>query len=228
MQYILFITSIHKQGFIFVFSALQAHWSECVFFLISQQENNHLPSHSLQKIIMAVINNSLTCFSLSEYFWLTILVNRIIILSCFNLVIKLIYILSKFWDELSLLSFYQCGILQANNSNYTKVTLIHKEQNLWHYSKQVRHLVALVQGEPKKNRTHTILTGIHKFNSRLFFFSGYEVDSVHEKLGPYYSPTCPEVRVYKVRIISIYFCRSNKKVYGFCFFFGHPARLISN
>ena len=27
-------------------------------------------------------------------------------------------------------------------------------------------------------------TEIHKFDSSLFFFSGYEVDSVHEKLGP--------------------------------------------
>ena len=36
----------------------------------------------------------------------------------------------------------------------------------------------------KKNRTHIFLSEIHKFNSSLFFFSGYEVDSVHEKLGP--------------------------------------------
>ena len=28
------------------------------------------------------------------------------------------------------------------------------------------------------------LTEIHKFNSSRFFFSGYEVDSVHEKLEP--------------------------------------------
>ena len=39
-------------------------------------------------------------------------------------------------------------------------------------------------GWPKKNRTHIFLTEIHKFNTSLFFFSGYEVDSVHEKLGP--------------------------------------------
>ena len=39
-------------------------------------------------------------------------------------------------------------------------------------------------GWPRKNRTHIFLTEIHKFNSSLFFFSGYEVDSVHEKLGP--------------------------------------------
>ena len=36
----------------------------------------------------------------------------------------------------------------------------------------------------KKNRTHIFLTEIHKFNSSLFFFSGYKVDSVQEKLGP--------------------------------------------
>ena len=36
----------------------------------------------------------------------------------------------------------------------------------------------------KKNSTHIFLTEIHKFNSSLFFFSGYEVDPVHEKLGP--------------------------------------------
>ena len=36
----------------------------------------------------------------------------------------------------------------------------------------------------KQNRTHIFLTEIHEFNSSLFFFSGYEVDSVHEKLGP--------------------------------------------
>ena len=35
-----------------------------------------------------------------------------------------------------------------------------------------------------KNRMHIFLTEILKFNSSLFFFSGYEVDSVHEKLGP--------------------------------------------
>ena len=39
-------------------------------------------------------------------------------------------------------------------------------------------------GWPQKNRTHIFLTEIHKFNSSLFFISGYEVDSVHEKLGP--------------------------------------------
>ena len=43
----------------------------------------------------------------------------------------------------------------------------------------------------KKNRTHIFLTEIHKFISSLFFFSRYEVDSVHEKLGPLYTPTCP-------------------------------------
>ena len=41
------------------------------------------------------------------------------------------------------------------------------------------------------------------------------------------SSTCPEVWVYKIRIILLYFCRSNKNVYGFCFFFwgggGHPV-----
>ena len=35
-----------------------------------------------------------------------------------------------------------------------------------------------------KNRTHIFLTEMHKFNSSLFFFSGYEVESEHEKLGP--------------------------------------------
>ena len=46
--------------------------------------------------------------------------------------------------------------------------------------------IQFVQGDPppKKNRTHIFLTEIHKFSSSLFFFSGYEVDSVHEKLGP--------------------------------------------
>ena len=42
-----------------------------------------------------------------------------------------------------------------------------------------------LQGDKKKqNRTHMFLTEIHKFNSSLSFFSGYEVDFVHEKLGP--------------------------------------------
>ena len=36
----------------------------------------------------------------------------------------------------------------------------------------------------QKNRTNIFLTEIHKFTSSLFFFSGYEVDSVHQKLGP--------------------------------------------
>ena len=40
-----------------------------------------------------------------------------------------------------------------------------------------------VQGDPKKTEL-IFLTEIHKFYSSLFFFSGYEVDSVHEKLGP--------------------------------------------
>ena len=75
---------------------------------------------------------------------------------------------------------------------------------------------------PPKNRTHIIFWLKFK-NLILPFFLGYKVDSVHEKLGPSYSPTCPEVRVYKIRIILLYFCRSNKKVYGFCYFCGgHP------
>ena len=41
-----------------------------------------------------------------------------------------------------------------------------------------------VPHQKKKKRTHIFLTEIHKFNSTLFFFSGYEVDSLHEKLGP--------------------------------------------
>ena len=62
---------------------------------------------------------------------------------------------------------------------------------------------------PKKN---IFLTDIHKFNSSLFFFSRYEVDSVHEKLGPYqHVLVYQEVQVYKIRIILLYFCRSNKK-----------------
>ena len=40
-----------------------------------------------------------------------------------------------------------------------------------------------IQDDPNIKRTHISLTEIHKFSSRLFFFSGYEVDSVHEKLG---------------------------------------------
>ena len=36
----------------------------------------------------------------------------------------------------------------------------------------------------QKNRTLIFLTEIIKFNSSLFYFSGYEVDSLHEKLGP--------------------------------------------
>ena len=38
-------------------------------------------------------------------------------------------------------------------------------------------------GGPNKKRNPIFLTEIHKFNSSLFFYSGYEVDSVHEKLG---------------------------------------------
>ena len=35
----------------------------------------------------------------------------------------------------------------------------------------------------KKKRSHIFLTEIHKSNSSLFFFfPGYEVDSVHEKM----------------------------------------------
>ena len=74
---------------------------------------------------------------------------------------------------------------------------------------------------PPKNRTQIFLTDIHKSNCSLFFFSGYEVDSVREKLGP----TCPEVRVYKIRIILLYFCRSIKKNLWVLFFLGggdHP------
>ena len=62
------------------------------------------------------------------------------------------------------------------------------------------------------------MTEIHKFNSSLFFFPGYEVDSVHEKLRSEYSPTCAEVWVYKIRIILFYFCRSNKKSLRILFF----------
>ena len=49
------------------------------------------------------------------------------------------------------------------------------------------YIYIYTQGDPphqKKKQTHIFLTEIHKFNSSLFFFSGYEVDSVHEKLGP--------------------------------------------
>ena len=38
--------------------------------------------------------------------------------------------------------------------------------------------------DPQKIRTHIFLTEIHNIHNSLFFFSGYEVDSVHEKLGP--------------------------------------------
>ena len=79
---------------------------------------------------------------------------------------------------------------------------------------------------PPKKKTEPIyfLTEIHKFNSSLFFFTGYEVDSVQKKkkkkkLGPSYSPTCPEVQEYKIRIILLYFCRSNKKSLRVLFFF---------
>ena len=41
-----------------------------------------------------------------------------------------------------------------------------------------------LQGDQKKNRTPIFLTEIHRFNSSLFFFSGYEVESAQEKLGP--------------------------------------------
>ena len=36
----------------------------------------------------------------------------------------------------------------------------------------------------QKNKTHIFLSEIHKFNSSSFVFSGYEVDSVHERLKP--------------------------------------------
>ena len=86
------------------------------------------------------------------------------------------------------------------------------------------YIYIYILGDPKqKSRIHIFLNEIHKFNASFFFFSGYEVDSVHEKLGPWYSPTCPEVRVYKIRILLLYFGRSINKFYGFCFFFfGHP------
>ena len=53
----------------------------------------------------------------------------------------------------------------------------------WYCVYFVGYIYIYIQGDPK-NRTHIFLTEIHKFNSNLFFFSGYEVDSVHEKLGP--------------------------------------------
>ena len=42
----------------------------------------------------------------------------------------------------------------------------------------------MFQKLPNKNRTHIFLSEIHKFNSSSFVFSGYEVDSVHERLEP--------------------------------------------
>ena len=85
------------------------------------------------------------------------------------------------------------------------------------YIYKVIYIYIYIYKVTKKNRTHIFLIEIHKFYSSLFYFSGYEVDSVHEKLGPLYSPTCPEVQVYKIRIILPCFCRSN------IFFFYHPV-----
>ena len=50
-------------------------------------------------------------------------------------------------------------------------------------NKSLTNWIVSNTGWQKKNRTHVFLTEIHEFNSSLFFFSGYEVDSVHEKLG---------------------------------------------
>ena len=74
----------------------------------------------------------------------------------------------------------------------------------------------------KKKKTEPIYFWLKFINLILAFsfFLGYEVDSVHEKSGPLYSPTCPEVRVYKIRIILLYFCRSNKKSLWVLFFGG--------
>ena len=49
---------------------------------------------------------------------------------------------------------------------------------------QIVHMYKVTPHPEQKNRTYIFLTEIHKFNSSLFFFSGYEVDSVHEKLRP--------------------------------------------
>ena len=49
-------------------------------------------------------------------------------------------------------------------------------------------------------------------------FSGYEVDSVHEKSGLKYLPTCPEVRVYKIRLFCFIFVEVIKNFMGSVFF----------
>ena len=53
-------------------------------------------------------------------------------------------------------------------------------------------------------------------------FSGYEVDSVHEKLGPCHSPTCPGLLRKRIWIILLYFCRSNKKKFMGSVFWESP------
>ena len=59
-------------------------------------------------------------------------------------------------------------------------------QKFHKFQKPISYSEFFIQGDPpqKKNRTHIFLTEIHKFNPNFFFFSQYEVDSVHEKLGP--------------------------------------------
>ena len=71
---------------------------------------------------------------------------------------------------------YQIG-LALNNLQWL---IFHKTQPTQPYI----YIYIYSDPPPPKKVDHIFLTEIHKFNSSLFFFSAYEVDSVHEKLGP--------------------------------------------
>ena len=83
-------------------------------------------------------------------------------------------------------------------------------------------LVQELKGDQKKQtRNHIFLTEIHKFNSRLFFFSGYEVDSVHENWDH-----SIHQHVYQGKELELFcfiFGEVIKKFMGSVFFFGHPV-----
>ena len=50
------------------------------------------------------------------------------------------------------------------------------------YDTEYSYQIKRYKVTPPKNGTHIFLTEIHKFNFSLFFLSGYEVDSVHDKI----------------------------------------------
>ena len=82
--------------------------------------------------------------------------------------------------------------------------------------------ISVVQGDPKKISTHIFLTEIHKFNSSLFFFSGYEVDSVHSIHQHVQKFECT-----KLELFCFIFIEVRKKFMDSVFFFwgGSPCIL---